>query len=154
MFLKKDLNEKGLQLAISVSSHSLYIGLISENFILSGNVPAVSILLQRNVMGDTIIGLLTIRILAVISSHPHHITSTSHQIHIRSTSHPHHITSTSHHIHITSHPHHITSTSDPHHIRSTSHHIHIRSTSHPSDFVLFNSLIIFFHFISSCIFLL
>jgi hypothetical protein len=46
IFDKTGSNEIGLQLAISVMSPILYVGLISENVILCGNVPAVSILLQ------------------------------------------------------------------------------------------------------------
>jgi len=56
---------------MSVLLPFLYIGLISENFSLSGNVPVVSILSQIYVRGDTINGLLIFEILTVISSYPH-----------------------------------------------------------------------------------
>ena len=57
---------------IGVLSPFLHIGLISENFSLSGNVPIESILLHIYVRGDdTINGLLTFKIFVVISSHPH-----------------------------------------------------------------------------------
>ena len=49
----------------------LYIGLISENFNLSGNIPVESILLHIYVRGDTITGLLIFKIFVVISSYPH-----------------------------------------------------------------------------------
>ena len=56
---------------ISVFSPFLYIGLISENFSLSGNAPVESILLQLYIRGDTINGLLIFKTFVVISSYPH-----------------------------------------------------------------------------------
>ena len=56
---------------ISVLSHFLFIGLISENFNLSGNVPVESILLHVCVRGNTINGLLIFKIFVVILSYPH-----------------------------------------------------------------------------------
>jgi hypothetical protein len=56
---------------ISVLTPFLYIGLISEYFNLSGNVPVESILLHMYVKGDTINGLQVFKIFVVISSHPH-----------------------------------------------------------------------------------
>jgi hypothetical protein len=49
----------------------LYIGLISEYFNLSGNVPVDSILLHICVRGDTINGLTVFKIFVVTSSYPH-----------------------------------------------------------------------------------
>jgi hypothetical protein len=47
------------------------MGIISENFSLSGNVPVVSILLHMYVRGDLIKGLLILKIFTVTSSYPH-----------------------------------------------------------------------------------
>jgi len=58
---------------IRVLSPFLYIGLISEYFNLSGNVPVKSILLHIYVKGDTINGLLIFKFFVVISSHPHEL---------------------------------------------------------------------------------
>ena len=58
---------------IRVLSPFLYIGLISEYFNLSGNLPVESILLRIYVKGDTINGLLIFNIFVVISSHPHEL---------------------------------------------------------------------------------
>jgi hypothetical protein len=55
---------------MSVLLPVLYMGLISENFNLSGNVPVVSILLHIYVRGDIINELLTFKIFTVISSYP------------------------------------------------------------------------------------
>ena len=57
---------------ISVLSPFLYIGLISENFNLFGNVPVESILLHICVRGDKINGLLIFKIFVVISAYPHY----------------------------------------------------------------------------------
>jgi hypothetical protein len=56
---------------IGVLSPFLHVGLISENFSLSRNVPVESILLHMYVRGDTINGLLIFKIFVVISSYPH-----------------------------------------------------------------------------------
>ena len=56
---------------IRVLSPFLYIGLISEYFNLSENVPVESILLHICVKGDTINRLLIFKIFVVISSYPH-----------------------------------------------------------------------------------
>jgi len=56
---------------IRVLSPFLYIGLISEYFNLSGNVPVESILLHIYVKGDKINGLLIFKIVVAISSYPH-----------------------------------------------------------------------------------
>ena len=58
---------------ISVLSPFLYIGLISEYFNLSGNIPVESILLHICVKVDTINGLLIFRTFVVISSYPHEL---------------------------------------------------------------------------------
>jgi hypothetical protein len=58
---------------ISFLSPFLYIGLISEYFNLSRNVPIESILLHICVKGDTINGLLIFQIFVVISSYPHEL---------------------------------------------------------------------------------
>ena len=49
------------------------MGLISEYFNLSGNLPVESILLHIYVKGDTINGLLIFKIFVVISSYPHEL---------------------------------------------------------------------------------
>ena len=60
-----------MKLVISVLTPFLCIGLIPENFNLSGNVPVESILLHIYVRGDTIKRLLIFTIFVVISSYPH-----------------------------------------------------------------------------------
>jgi hypothetical protein len=56
---------------ISVLSPFLYIGFISENCNLSGNVQVESTLLHIYVKGVKINGLLIFKIFVVISSYPH-----------------------------------------------------------------------------------
>jgi hypothetical protein len=56
---------------ISVLSPFLYIGLISEYFNLSGNVPIETFYYIYRLKGDTINGMLIFKIFVVISSYPH-----------------------------------------------------------------------------------
>ena len=58
---------------IKVLSPFLYIGLISEYFNLSGNVPVDSILLHIYFKCDAINGLLIFKIFIVISSYPYEL---------------------------------------------------------------------------------